>query len=72
MENQEVPGLNIPTQQKSDNRVVYEPIPPSQNMIIYIVSPSTYISALTSSVASRSFSTVTNEKFAVDKMVKSL
>ena len=64
--------MNIPTPNKSDNRVVDEAIPLSQTMIIDIGSPCTSISALNSSVASRSFSTVTDPKSVADDMVKRL
>ena len=47
-------------------------IPPSQNMIIDVGSQCTSISALTSSVALCSDSTVTNAKSVADDMVKSL
>ena len=60
LENEEIPGLNVATTNKSGSRVVDDAIPPSQNMIIDVGSQCTPISALTSSVASRSVSTVTD------------
>ena len=49
-----------------------EAIPQSQNILIDIGSTCTSISVLISSVASRSFSTVTDAKSVADSMVKSL
>ena len=72
LENEEIPGLNVATTNKSGSRVVDDAIPPSQNMIIDVGSQCTSISALNSSVASRSDSTVTDEKSVADDMVKSL
>ena len=72
LENEEIPGLNVATTNKSGSRVADDAIPPSQNMIIDVGSQCTSISALTSSVALHSDSTVTDAKSVADDMVKSL
>ena len=72
LENQDIPGLNAATPNKLGSRVVDEARPLSQNIIVDIGSTCTSISAFTSSVTSRSFSTTTNATSVADSMVKSL
>ena len=64
--------MNVATPNKLGSRVVDEARRQSQNIIIDIGSTCTSLSALTSSFASRSFSTVTDAKSVADDMVKSL
>ena len=72
LENQDIHGLNVATPDQPGSRAVDGERPPSQNIVMDIRSTCTSISALTSSVASRSFSTVTDENSVADGMVKSL